>query len=60
MSMKISIILSLSFSIILIALVNNVFALSSISLKYEEPSSAKEAEVLRWVKSLPSGALLME
>lgn len=58
--MKISIILSLSFSIILIALVNNVFALSSISLKYEEPSSAKEAEVLRWVKSLPSGALLMD
>ena len=57
--MKISIILSLSFSIILIVLVNNVFALSSISLKYEEPSSAEEAEVLRWVKSLPSGTLLM-
>ena len=60
MSMKVSIILRLSFSIILIVLVNNVFALSSISLRYEEPSSAKEVEVLLWVKSLQTGALLMD
>jgi hypothetical protein len=58
--MKISIILSVSFSIVFIILVNNVFALSSVSLKYEEPSSAEEVEILRWVKSLPGGALFID
>jgi hypothetical protein len=58
--MKISIILSLSFSIVLIVLVNNVFALSTMSLKYEAPTSAKEVEVLNWIKSLASSPLLID
>ena len=57
--MKISVVLSLSFSIVVIVLVNNVFALSSMRLKYEEPSSAKEAEVLHWIKSLAGDALFI-
>jgi hypothetical protein len=58
--MKFSIVLSLSFSIIFIVLMNNVFAISSVSVKYEEPTSDKETEILRWIKSLPSQELLIE
>jgi hypothetical protein len=39
---------------------NNVFAISSVSLKYEEPTSDQEAEILSWIKSLPSEQLLIE
>lgn len=58
--MKISIILSLSFSIILIVVMNKVFATSSISLQVETPTSDKEAIILSWITRLPGDSLLID
>jgi hypothetical protein len=58
--MKISIVLSLSFCIILIVVMNKVFAISSISLHLEAPTSDREAKTLSWIKNLPSDMLLID
>lgn len=58
--MKISIVLSLSFCIILIVVMNKVFAISSLSLQVEAPTSDKEVEILSWINNLPSDIPLID
>jgi len=55
--MKLSITLGLSFSIVLIAMMSKVFAVSSMNIRYETPESEVDKATLNWIKALPNEAL---
>ncbi len=57
--MKIKIMLSLVFSVVLILVMNKVFAVSSMSLRYEAPESEPDKATLQWIKALPSETIII-
>ncbi len=58
--MKINVMLGLTFGIVLIVMMSKVFAVASVSLRYEAPKSEIDKSTLEWIKALPREVLIVE